>query len=62
MATFDPEAGGISTTTISNTNGILGSWSRVGTGLTASWATVGAGNQIVAYTGYTPVAAGGTAG
>ena len=59
VATFDPEAGGISTTTISNTNGILGSWSRVGAGLTASWATVGVGNQIVGYTDYTPVAAGG---
>ncbi len=60
VATFVPEAGGISTTAISNTNGILGSWSRVGAGLTASWATVSAGNQIVAYTDYTPVAGGGT--
>ncbi len=59
VATFAPESGGISTTMISNTNGILGGWSRVGNGLTAGWASVDTDGQIVPFSNYTTVSGGG---
>ena len=40
-----------STTIANNGTGIIGGWATIG----SDWASVGAGNQIVAYTGYTNV-------
>lgn len=58
-ATLNIQGGGtITTTNITNVNGIVGPWATVGTGTAMRYATVDASNNIVAYTGGTAAAAG----